>query len=81
MPRLRRLSGLEVVAILREFGFEIHKQEGSHIKLRRLSATGRPETISVPRHRQLVTKTLFSVYKQARQYISEEYLRPYFYTE
>lgn len=81
MPRLRRLSGLEVVAILRRFGFEIHKQEGSHMKLRRLSATGRPQTVSVPRHRQLVTPTLFSVYKQALQYIPEEDLRPYFYTD
>lgn len=81
MPRLTRLSGLEVVAILRGFGFELLKQEGSHMKLRRLSATGRRETVSVPRHRQLVTTTLFSVYKQARQYIPEEDLRPHFYTE
>ena len=81
MPRLRRLSGLEVVAILRRFGFEFHKQEGSHMKLRRLSSTGRWQVVSVPRHRELVTKTLFSVYKQARQYIPEEELKPYFYTD
>ena len=81
MPRLRRLSGLEVVSILRRFGFNFHKQEGSHMKLRRLSQEGHRQTISVPRHRQLVTKTLFDVYKQACRFIPEEQLRPYFYTD
>ena len=81
MPRLRRLSGLEVVSILRRFGFEIHNQEGSHIKLRRLSAAGHKETVSVPRHRQLVVKTLFDIYKQVCRFIPEEELRPYFYTD
>ncbi|NQT51750.1 type II toxin-antitoxin system HicA family toxin [bacterium] len=36
MPRLRRLSGDQVIAILQRFGFQIHDQRGSHIKLRRL---------------------------------------------
>ena len=81
MPRLRRLSGVEVVSILRRFGFQPHKQEGSHMKLRRLSQEGHRQTLSVPRHRQLVTKTLFDIYKQACKFIPEEELRPYFYTD
>ena len=51
------------------------------MKLRRLSPEGHRQTISVPRHRQLVTKTLFDVYKQACRFIPEEQLRPYFYTD
>lgn len=35
MPKLKRLSGAEVVDILASFGFQIHSQKGSHIKLRR----------------------------------------------
>ena len=81
MPRLRRLSGLEVVSILRRFGFQLYKQEGSHMKLRRLSPIGHRQTVSVPRHRELVTKTLYSIYKQACKYIPEEELTPYFYTD
>ena len=81
MPRLRRLSGLEVVSILRRFGFDFRKQEGSHMNLIRVSPEGRRQRITVPRHRQLVTKTLFDVYKQACQFIPEAELRPYFYTD
>ena len=63
MPRLKRLSSMEVVSILRRFGFNFHKQEGSHMKLRRFSPAGHRQNISVPRHRELVTKTLFDIYK------------------
>ena len=35
MPRLRRLSGAELVRIFRGFGFAVHSQRGSHMKLRR----------------------------------------------
>ena len=81
MPRLRRLSGDEVVSILRRFGFGVHSQRGSHIKLRRLSPEGLRETISVPRHRQLAIGTLHHIYEQAYQYIPDEQLRPEFYTD
>jgi len=33
MPKLRRLSGPDVVAILARFGFQPLTQRGSHIKL------------------------------------------------
>ena len=33
MPRLRVLSGKEVIAALGEFGFQRAMQEGSHVKL------------------------------------------------
>jgi predicted RNA binding protein YcfA (HicA-like mRNA interferase family) len=35
MPKLRRLSASEAVAIFQQFGFAILSQRGSHIKLRR----------------------------------------------
>ncbi|MCC5635824.1 type II toxin-antitoxin system HicA family toxin [Nostoc sp. CHAB 5844] len=46
MPRLKRLSGAEVVEILGEFGFEVHSQKGSHIKLRR-SGVEQTETLTI----------------------------------
>ena len=51
------------------------------MKLRRLSAAGDKQTISVPRHRELVTKTMYSIYKQACKYIPEEDIHPHFYTD
>jgi predicted RNA binding protein YcfA (HicA-like mRNA interferase family) len=52
MPKLKCLSGAEVVAILGQFGFQVYSQRGSHIKLRRVSKAGK-ETLTVPNHQQL----------------------------
>ncbi len=38
MPRLRSLSGGDVLQILGDFGFEQSSQRGSHVKVRRLIA-------------------------------------------
>lgn len=46
-PKLKRLSGREVIAILGRFGFEVLSQKGSHVKLRRLSH-GAKETLTIP---------------------------------
>ncbi|NJM77194.1 MAG: type II toxin-antitoxin system HicA family toxin [Acaryochloridaceae cyanobacterium RU_4_10] len=78
MPRLRRLSGLEVIEILAQFGFQVHSQKGSHIKLRRLGAQGK-ETLTVPNHRELDTGTCRAILRQATRYIPEDKLIPYFY--
>ncbi|WP_419183599.1 type II toxin-antitoxin system HicA family toxin [Scytonema hofmannii] len=37
--------------ILSKFGFEVHSQKGSHVKLRR-SGVEQKETLTVPNHRQ-----------------------------
>ena len=50
MPRLKRLSGAEVIDILANFGFQVHSQKGSHVKLRRMKIAGK-ETLTVPNHR------------------------------
>ena len=46
MPRLRRLSGDDVVAIFARFGFQVHAQRGSHVKLRRVTAAGSIQTLT-----------------------------------
>ncbi len=78
MPRLKRLSGSDIIKILAQFGFSIHSQRGSHIKLRRVSTEGK-ETLTIPNHYQLDTGTCYSIFKQATEYISESELDPYFY--
>ncbi|MGL4880623.1 MAG: type II toxin-antitoxin system HicA family toxin [Waterburya sp.] len=78
MPKLKKLSGVEVIAILKQFGFEIYSQRGSHVKLRRVNVAGK-ETLTVPNHRQLDTGTCRAIYRQACRYLPESELYHYFY--
>lgn len=80
MPKLRDLSGDEVVRIILSFGFEVVSQRGSHVKVRRVTG-GVKQILIIPNHKELDTGTLRALYRQALRYISESDLAPYFYTE
>ena len=79
MPKLRRLSGSAVIHILEDFGFIVHSQAGSHVKLRRIGPSGQKQTF--PRHKELDTGTLRAVFRQASRYIPDQELTPHFFTE
>ncbi len=81
MPKLKRLSGSEVLDILKSFGFEVSSQRGSHVKLRRYDREGRKQTITIPKHKRLDTGTCRSIFRQASEYIDESLLRRHFYSE
>ncbi len=81
MPKPKVLSGPEVVKILALFGFGIESQQGSHIKLRRVTAGGARQTLTIPNHRELDRGTLVGIYRQALRYIPAEELAPHFYTD
>ncbi len=81
MPKLRRLSGPEVVRILGLFGFAPHSQRGSHVKLKRRSGAGESQTLTVPNHRELDTGTCHGIFRQATRYIASDDLRPHFFTD
>jgi predicted RNA binding protein YcfA (HicA-like mRNA interferase family) len=74
MPKLRRLSGIDIVAILETFGFEVISIKGSHHKLRRI-VDGQKQTLNVPIH------ALLAIYRQACTYIDEDDLKSHFYTD
>ncbi len=78
MPRLKRLSGAEVIDIFANFGFQVHSQKGSHVKLRRLGLAGK-ETLTIPNHKQLYTGTCRAIFIQATKYIPEPELYTYSY--
>jgi predicted RNA binding protein YcfA (HicA-like mRNA interferase family) len=80
MPRLKVLSGAEVVRILSIFGFKVVSQRGSHFKLRRIEA-GSSQTLTIPNHKELDRGTLGAIYRQASRYIPDGELRPRFYVE
>ena len=81
MPKLRVLSGCEVLKILGEFGFRDSAQRGSHIKLRRVLSNGRAQTLTVPNHNEIDRGTLHGIYRQASRFIPESELRSKFFTD
>jgi predicted RNA binding protein YcfA (HicA-like mRNA interferase family) len=56
----RDISGSEVVKALRRLGFEVTRQEGSHIRMSKGGCH-----VTVPNHKALLPKTLQSILKQA----------------
>ena len=70
MPKLPRLPASAVIAALQRLGFEIVRQKGSHVVLRRPASSpesgGASVTCVVPLHRRdLAVGTLGSVLRQA----------------
>ena len=81
MPKLRVLSGREVLTILREFGFQKFGQRGSHIKVRRVLESGEVQTLTVPNHDEIDRGTLHAIYRQASRFIPDGELHDRFFTE
>ena len=80
MPgRLKVLSGAEVVRVFEGLGFQVVRQSGSHVKLRRVGPSGRQETLHVPLHAQLKRGTLRAIVRQASEFVSIDELRPHFF--
>ena len=57
----------------------VHLQKGSHAKLRRLTASGESQTLTIPDHRELDTGTLRAIIRQASRYMPVDDLQPRFY--
>jgi predicted RNA binding protein YcfA (HicA-like mRNA interferase family) len=82
MPKLRRLSGMDVVGILEQFGFVVVRVRGSHHILRRVLKE-ETQTINVPVHgsKPLATGMLKRLYRDIGRYIPEDKLKPHFYSD
>ncbi len=81
MPKLRVLSGSEVLKILGGFGFVSFAQRGSHIKVRRVLKDGRTQSLTVPNHGEIDRGTLQALYRQACRFVLESQLRAAFFTD
>lgn len=77
-PRLRTLSGREVMAILGRFGFQEVGRKGSHVKLRRPGPSGDRQTLVVPDHKTLDRGTLRAILRQVSAYVPQDQLWPHF---
>ena len=80
-PQLKRLSGRDVVRVLTTFGFEVVNTRGSHCKLRRVTADGSRQTLTLPLHEELAPGTLHAIYRQALRYLPAADLYRQFFTE
>ncbi|MCH8320430.1 MAG: type II toxin-antitoxin system HicA family toxin [Acidobacteria bacterium] len=81
MPKLRSLSGKEVLRILQSFGFNEISRRGSHVKLRREAAGEFKQTLTIPDHPELDRGTIRAIYRQALRYVPETELKPHFYAD
>jgi len=79
MPKLKSLSGPDVVKIFIDLGFIVVSQKGSHIKLRRILPNKMRQILTIPNHKELDKETVKAIYRQALRYISESELYPHFY--
>lgn len=81
MPKLKILSGQEVIKIFLSFDFNVAAQKGSHIKLTRIRPDTTRQTLTIPNHPELDKGTLKAIYRQALRYIPEDKLKFHFYSE
>jgi len=80
MSKLRNLSGEEIVQIFLSFRFFVDKQRGSHVKIKRIKGDSK-QTLVIPLHKELDRGTVSGIYKQGLRYVSEENLKPHFYSD
>ena len=82
MPKLRRLSGNDIVKILESLGFVVVRVRGSHHIMRRVVA-GHTQTANIPVHgsKPLAPGMLKRLYRDLQRYIPEDELTDHFYTD
>ena len=68
MSFLPRLSGSECIAVLKKAGFEIMRQSGSHIVVKRANPFAQ---LVVPDHEELDTGTLRAIIRQSGLSVDE----------
>lgn len=78
-PKLKRMSGSDIVSVFCSLGFEVVSQKGSHIKLRRLAIENEKQTLTIPNHKEIDAGTLNAIIRQASRYIDSSKLKELFY--
>lgn len=57
MPKLPQVSGGDVIGLLRSLGYEVVRQRGSHVRLKKVTSLGE-HAMTVPAHKVLAKGTL-----------------------
>jgi len=80
MPKIRHLSGKDIIKILKSLHFVVVRQKGSHVILKRILLDGE-QMILVPNHSEIDRGTLSAIYKKLLLYVNEAEIKEYFYTK
>ena len=75
MPKMPVISAEDLINFLIRFGFEIKSQKGSHIKLVKLSASGK-QTVIIPNHRIIKKGTLRNILRYL-EFSTEDFIKLY----
>ena len=57
MQKLPVVSGVNLIKLLIKLGYEVVRQRGSHVRLRKISGIGE-HNITVPKHKEMAKGTL-----------------------
>jgi len=68
MPKLPVISYRQLLKFLRQFGYEVDHQRGSHIRLKKESVSGN-HSITVPAHKEIAKGTLSDILECVSPYI------------
>ena len=60
MPKLPQVSGSDLVKLLQSLGYEVVRQRGSHIRLKKITALGE-HAITIPAHKVVARGTLSDI--------------------
>lgn len=66
--------------MLKQHGFVVVSQKGSHVKLRK-EVSGIRQTLTIPEHHELDRGTAVAIYRQISRFIPETDLRKFFYVD
>ncbi len=56
-PKLPQIGGQDLVRVLKKLGYEVIRQKGSHIRLRKTTNVGE-HNVTVPEHKTIAKGTL-----------------------
>jgi len=76
MPKLPQVSGSDLVKLLKSLGYEVTRQRGSHIRLKKVAALGE-HAITIPAHKVIAKGTLGDILNRVSLWnnISKEEIR------
>ena len=60
MPKLPVVSGDRLIKLFRKLGYEVVRQRGSHVRLRKITDVGE-HNITVPNHSEIAKGTLMDI--------------------
>ncbi len=60
MQKMPVISGMQLIKVLHKLGYNVVKQRGSHIKLKKETAAG-THSVTVPQHQEIAKGTLIDI--------------------